>query len=131
MITGLFAGILGLMYFRFSIATIRARRSSKVSLGFGDDNQIQAVVSAHGNAAAYIPLFLILLYTYENSAHSFFYVTIGLGLAFCLGRWLHFKAMTAPKMDFKNRVRGMKLTLLPLVILSLANMYVSIRGLFF
>lgn len=128
MITGVFAGILGLMYFRFSLATINARKKNQVSLGTGSNDVMEKFYSAHNNANNYIPLFLILLFLYEKSAHSFFYITIVIGVLFCIGRLLHFKAITAEKMNFKNRVRGMKLTLLPILILSILNIGVFIYG---
>ena len=56
MITSLFAGFHGVLYFVMSLATIRARRSERVSLGHGDNPKVshlcEPLVEHHDSAAA-------------------------------------------------------------------------------
>ncbi len=117
----IYAGILGILLFKISLETIKARKTHRISLGTGDNAQIQAIVSAHSNFVAYTPLFLILLYSIERYKGYPSLLFHTLGCLFILGRLLHYKSFTKEKMDFKNRVRGMKLTLLPILILSFSN----------
>ena len=121
MLTGFFAGILGLMYFRFSLKTISARRSLKISVGTGGVEKMEKIYAAHNNANNYIPIFLILLFTFEKSALAFFYLSLFLGVIFSWGRWIHFHALISEEPRIKQRIRGMQMTLLPILILSVLN----------
>lgn len=122
MYTHLFAGLLTLLYLLISALTIRARRKNRVSLGYGKNNEIEAIVSAHSNFSSYTPLFLFLLYILELESKSNLLILI-LGSGFFLGRLLHFIAFTGPKMNFKLRTVGMILTLTPLAIQAVLLIY--------
>jgi len=67
MIVSFYAGLLALLYFKLSVDVIKARRLHKVSLGCGPNDEIAAVISAHANFAAYVPLLLLLLWMVETS----------------------------------------------------------------
>ncbi len=113
----LYASLLGFLYFYISLTVIKGRRSNKVSLGPGSDNEILHLTSAHNNFASYVPLFLIMLYILEvNGAYSV--LIHSLGVAFLAGRILHFLSMKNQEKTFEKRVLGMKLTLWPLIISS-------------
>lgn len=124
MITMLYAGILALIYFKLSLEVIKARRVHQVSLGYGPNNEIAQIVSAHGNFAAYIPLLLILAFLLEQSGAMPGYVIHILAGVFTLGRVLHFLAFAGDKMKFPFRILGMHMTLWPLVFLALLNIAV-------
>ncbi len=121
----LYGGVLGVLLFKISLDTIKARKKHQISLGTGDNAQIQAIVSAHSNFVGYSPIFLILLYSIERFQNYPSMLFHTLGCLFVLGRILHYKSFTQEKMDFKNRVRGMKLTLLPILILSFSNIVMA------
>ena len=127
MITSLYAGILALLFFKVSIDTISARRKNLISLGYGPKNEIIEVVSAHANFAAYVPFLLILVFFLEMTKAVPFWVLHLLAAAFTLGRLLHFMAFKADKMEFKKRILGMHLTLWPLVLLGLLNIYSFVK----
>ncbi len=91
MITSLYSGILGLLFFKISIDTIQARGKEKVSLGVGEKNQIMHIVQ-HISA-----------------------------LAFTFGRMLHYLSMKNKEVTFKKRKLGMQLTLFPLIAFSCIN----------
>lgn len=123
MITSFYAGILGILLTLISWETILVRRKLKISLGMGENNEIAHLVSAHSNFCSYTAIMLILLYFAETS-HDFHFLLIHLlGLMFTIGRFYHYFAFRSGKVKFKYRVRGMRLTLIPLVVLSLLNLY--------
>jgi len=128
MVTSLFAALLGILYFNISLTTIKGRRSQKVSLGSGENNEILHLVSAHSNFSSYVPIFLILFYLLEQTTLPSFILYI-LGGIFTLGRILHFISLKNKEKTFTKRVMGMRLTLMPLMICSLLNLFYYIKGL--
>ena len=124
MITCLYAGILAVLYFKLSLDVIRARKSHRISLGDGPNHEIAAVVSAHHNFASYSFFLLLLLALLEFSRLIPLMGLHVLAAAFTLGRVLHYIAFSSSKMNFKLRVIGMHLTLWPLLLLGLLNLYV-------
>lgn len=122
MVTSLYVGILGLLYFKISMDTIVARGREKVSLGPGAQNEILHLVSAHGNFASYTPIFLMMFFLLEiqNVSPVLLYI---LGSAFILGRMLHYLTMKDKERVFKKRKLAMQLTLWPLIALSVINIY--------
>ena len=128
MITSLYAGCLCLLYFKITLETISARKRNQVSLGYGTNSEIEAIVSAHANFNAYVPIFIILLFLLERSQTLPSLVINILGILFFVGRTLHFVAFRGSKMNFKMRVKGMHLTLWPMLGLALLNIFVFIKG---
>jgi uncharacterized membrane protein YecN with MAPEG domain len=128
MITFFYASILGVLFFLISIETINARRRNKISLGVGADREIESIVSAHDNFSSYTPILVILLYGLEASKEFPIYIVHIFGVLIFLGRILHFNAFRKVKMDFKSRVRGMKLTLWSLLIMSFLNVYAYLKS---
>ena len=126
MITSIYAGFLGLLFFKMSIDTIKARRKYQISTGFGPKGEIANVVSGHANFTAYAPLFLILLYLLEVSGLMPWWGLHALGAPFLLGRVLHSMAFSTPKMNFNRRVLGMHMTLWPLVLASSTLVAISV-----
>ena len=123
MITGLYAAILALLYARISLKVIGARRQNRISLGAGPQGEISAIVSAHANFAAYVPLLLLLTYFLEVGGRTSPYVLHVIAAAYTFGRILHYLAFRGPEMKFRLRVAGMQLTLWPLIVLALLNAY--------
>ncbi len=126
MITSLISGILGLLYLQLTFDVIKARLKHQISLGYGENNEIAPIVSAHSNFISYVPLFLILCFLFEQSALVHWGVILTTGLSFIIGRILHYIGFKNKKINFKLRRLGMVMTLLPLVIVSIGNI-----GIFF
>lgn len=121
MLVSFYAGLLGLLFFAMSLETIKARRKHLVSLGSGPNNEIAAIVSAHANFAAYVPILLLLVWFVSQRTIYPTWLLHMLCGAFTLGRLLHYVAFRGEKMKFRYRVWGMYLTLWPLIILSILN----------
>ena len=126
MITSLYASLLAVLFFRISIDTIKARRSQKISLGTGKNDEIASIVSAHHNFASFVPVLLFMTFLVEHSGRipdAAIHLVAG---AYTAGRYLHYLAFSGEKMNFKQRVLGMQMTLFPLLILAGMNFYIYI-----
>jgi uncharacterized membrane protein YecN with MAPEG domain len=123
MITSLYAGLLGILFFIISIQVIIGRRSHKISLGPGPNNEIGKLVSAHANFTSYAIFLIVLLGFLEYQELFPEWVIHTFGCLFTLGRILHFKAFASGKMNFPIRKFGMHLTLWPLLLLGILLVY--------
>lgn len=122
MITSLYAGLFGLLYIQITNNVISERRRHKVSVGYGKNNEISHIASAHANFSSFVPFALIMLYLIEQNLALPSIIIHILGFAVLLGRLLHYLAFKG-EMNFKLRIAGMILTIFPLIILSLLNIY--------
>ena len=89
MVTSLYAGLLGLLFFKLSLDTIAQRRKHQISIGMGPNNEIAEIVSAHANFVAYAVFLLLLCYLLEQAHTVSIYVLHLLAAAFTIGRLLH------------------------------------------
>lgn len=118
MITSIYASLAALLIVRLSLAVIKLRRKSRVSVGDGGNEQLQLAIRTHANAAEYIPITLLLLLTLELNGAPAILIHI-LGATLLIGRILH--AMGLPEKDFKKRVLGMQITIYLLIGLAILN----------
>lgn len=66
--TGLYAGLLALLYAGLSLRVVRLRMVLKQPLGDGGHPELQRAVRVHGHFAEYVPLALLLLLLLELAA---------------------------------------------------------------
>lgn len=114
-ITGLYAGIAGLLLLVLSIRIIRVRRARQLAIGDGGDEDLARRIRAHANFTEYAPLALVLLAIVEAAAYPA-WVVHGLGIALIAGRASHAWSMTAASIP--TRTVGMVLTFAVLVLAS-------------
>jgi len=69
-ITPLFAAIFGLMYVALSINVVRYRFGGRVSLGTGDNKNLERAIRAHGNFMEYVPFAILLMWFIETLSLS-------------------------------------------------------------
>ena len=119
--TAVFASILALMFIKLSLGVIALRRKNKVSLGAGGVDELDRAIRAHGNFAEYVPLGLFLIGALELNGAPLELVGL-LGLLLIAGRYFHAKGINEPPPNFKNRVRGMKITFAAVGLSALANL---------
>ena len=110
-VTALYAALLALWMLFLTFRVVGFRRSSRVSLGAGGDEQGERLIRAHGNATETIPIFLIMLGLAEGlgSSSGFLYAVGG---AFVIGRVLHGVHFQKIRKGFQLRFYGMLITLL-------------------
>ncbi len=124
-ITTLYAIIFTLFYIILSARTIRARQSTKVSLGDGAQPELLRKIRVHANFIEYVPLALILLLLAEFQAVSGS-VLHSAALVLLIGRICHLYGIdqVSPKPQF--RVAGMAGTFTAFGILVAALLWVSV-----
>ena len=123
--TGLYAGILSLIYIALSINVVRMRFKTKIKLGDGGNLELLSAIRAHGNFAEYVPfaLLLIAILNMQGMDHNWIH---GLGFMLIAGRITH--AYSISKDILKLRPIGMGLTFACIAIAGLLLMvrYVTV-----
>lgn len=123
MISALYAAMLALLLVWLALRVIKVRREKLVRLGDGGEFALQSAIRAHGNAAEYIPIALILLTLLELSGGPAILVHLG-GIAMLAGRILHAKGLLTDSLRF--RILGMQMTLFTLIGLAVANVIYAV-----
>lgn len=119
-ITGLYAGVLALIYMLLAINVMVKRYKFKVGIGDGKQRPLAKAIRIHGNFAEYIPFILVLMAIYElNGGTSV--VLHSCGIALSVGRILH--AIGISKSIGVNLYRqiGMLTSFVALVMLAVMN----------
>ena len=117
MITGLYAAIAAIILVYFSLRVVGIRRRDKVSVGTGGNAVLERAIRVHGNFVEYSAITLLLLAIAEMNnltgpvVHAF-------GIAFLIGRILHFIGFRTPEAPGMFRVVGMATTLTVLLLLA-------------
>jgi uncharacterized membrane protein YecN with MAPEG domain len=126
MVTGLCAGILGIVFLVLTGMVGMQRRKSNVVIGDGGDDQLIRAMRRQANFVETAPLALFLMFLCELNVSDIFgaapnYI-YGIGGALVVGRILHAVGMTNDKF-FKFRAAGMMLTILAILVSSIMLMY--------
>lgn len=120
LISGFYAGLLGLLFLALSFRVIGFRRSLKVSVGDGGEKALSKAMRVQGNCAEYASIGLILLIGAELQGAPDWAVH-GLGIALLLGRGLHAFGFGSTPQIVPARIWGMVLTLGMILVASLSN----------
>ncbi|EGG99116.1 glutathione S-transfersae-related protein [gamma proteobacterium IMCC2047] len=122
-VTTFYASLVTLLLVWLSINIIKSRQRFKITLGDGNNPRLKLAISAHANAAQYIPIALLLMLLLElNQAHSLLLHLFGLCLL--AGRLIHARGILAEHIP--TRVRGMQLTFFVLIGAAAANLILLI-----
>ena len=119
-VTGIVASILALLYVKLTFNVIGQRRQHKVGLGDGGHESLNRAIRAHGNLAEFAPIGLILIGCLEYNQTPYF-LTTPLAILFLAGRFLHPMGMKDATIAWSPRVKGMQLTLISIIGLSICN----------
>ena len=87
-VTGLYAGLLGLLVLVLMIRVIRLRWKFRVGIGDGNERALHKAIRAHGNAVEHIPIALVLLLVAELNRAPPTVLHLA-GGAFVIARLLH------------------------------------------
>ena len=119
MITAIYASILGLLWFMLTFWVILGRWKYGVSLGDGQEKDLNRRIRAHANFIETVPLALILLWFGESYVFSELLSHV-FGIGLLVGRVLHAVGMLIPKRTTNLlRQMGMALTITVLTSVSL------------
>ena len=117
MITGLYAGLCGLLLVVLYVRVSQRRLATKIGAGSGGDVVLEQRIRAHANFVENAPLALILLLLFERGGAEPIYVH-AFGASFVIARILHAEGLSKTFARSPGRFYGSVLTLL--VILGLA-----------
>lgn len=108
--TAMFAGPLGLLYLSLTWRVIGFRRSLKIGIGDGGNQELKRAIRAHANAGETIPIGLLLLALSEAGGAPW-WVVVTLGGMLLAGRVLHAVGLSRHAGTSPGRFVGMVLTL--------------------
>jgi uncharacterized membrane protein YecN with MAPEG domain len=116
-----YLSVSAILYIYLSFEVIKQRRVTSTAYGYGKDT-MAGHVGAHSNFASYTPLFLILLIIAEIQWALPFWAVHLIGVAFLIGRLLHFASLTKHEHQdppsFRFRVVGMGTTFTCMLLLA-------------
>lgn len=88
MIVTLYAGLSGILLLALSSRVVNARRTHKIGIGDGGNEELTRAIRVQANFTEYVPLTLLLIVLIEMNGNSAM-VIHGLGSALLISRVLH------------------------------------------
>ena len=110
----LYAAVLALIFVVLGLRTAGLRRSLRIAIGHGRNEEMLRAVRVHSNFAEYVPFGLLLIYFVEARAASPVLVHF-LGLCLVAGRISHAFGVSRLKEKYVFRIFGMVMTITVLV----------------
>lgn len=111
------AAVLLIIYLSFKV--INLRRARRISVGDGNNQDLEFARGAQSNAIEYIPIALLLLYALEFNGAANWIIHLS-GISLLVGRLIHAHGMLGKHM--KYRVLGMQITVFTLLGLCILNL---------
>jgi uncharacterized membrane protein YecN with MAPEG domain len=105
-----------IIYLSFEV--IKTRRKLQISVGDGNNEDLQTVQGAQSNAIEYLPIALLLLFYLEYNGASIWMIHL-IGMTLVTGRIVHARGLLRNNMSW--RVLGMQVTIYVLIGLCLLN----------
>lgn len=118
MITAIYASLCALLMIWLATRVINLRWEKRVKFGDGEQVDLKLAIRAHGNAAEYVPIALILLFLLEYNGLRPLFIHV-LGIAFVYGRYTHARALLSNSL--RERMKGMQYTLNLIIAMAVAN----------
>jgi len=117
MITGIYAGICGLLLGVLYVRISQRRLTTNIGVGSGGDAELEQRVRAHGNLVESAPFALVLLYLIEQTGLSSTYIHV-FGAAFVFARLAHAQGMSTTTGRSAGRFYGSLGTVILLFVMS-------------
>jgi hypothetical protein len=124
-VTLLYAGVNALILVALAMLTVRARVKTRTDIGTGESVAMTKAVRAHGNAAEYVPVAIILIGALELAGAPVALLH-GLGGALTIGRLLHAQGLYSSLGTTPGRFLGTVLTWLVYLIGGGACLYYAL-----
>ena len=119
MITGIYAGLCGVLLVGLYLRISQRRLSTKIGLGTGGDDELERRVRAHGNFIESVPMALVLLFLFEHGGAEAAYVH-AFGIALVVSRVAHAQGISKMSGRSRGRFYGSIGTVVVIAGLSLA-----------
>ncbi len=123
LITPLYAALAAVILIGLSLRVIGVRRSRRVAIGDGADEDLARRIRAQGNFIEYTPLVLVLILLLELGGAPAWQLH-ALGVALILGRIVHAWSLTAHSGN--GRLIGITLTFFVLAAGALGNLKAAV-----
>jgi uncharacterized membrane protein YecN with MAPEG domain len=121
-VTGLYLGLLALIYAVLALEVARLRRGNRVLFGDGENVRLRSAIRAHANFIEYVPIIALLVAMLEMSGSSIVRVHLLMG-ALLLARLLHPLGMYSKPGTWQfsaGRVGGIMITIGVLIAAALS-----------
>lgn len=93
MITGFYAGLLGLWLVFLIMSVVRLRWKYRVGLGDGGEQELARAVRVHGNFTETVPMILIIMGLMEYAQAAPVWALHGFGVVLVVSRVLHWRGL--------------------------------------
>lgn len=124
-ISGLYAGLLGILYVMLGGFVVAQRRRARVGIGTGSDTALERAVRVHGNFGENAPLFLLLLLVAELGGAAAWLLHT-LGTAFILARVGHAFGLGRSSGTSAGRFLGTLVTWVAIIVLAVTNVLLAL-----
>lgn len=129
MITGFYAGLLGLWLGFLILSVVRLRRKYRVGLGDGGEQELTRAIRVHGNFTETVPMVLLLMVLMEYALDLPAAALHVFGGALVLSRVLHWHGVGRSAGVTFGRAAGTVIVTLLLAAGALTLAYSFVRGL--
>lgn len=119
-ITALYIGLLALLFIVLTINIIRLRLKLKVGVGDGGQAELVKAIRIHGNFSEFIPLFLLLMLSYEINGGSAMVLHL-CGASVFVGRIFHALGLAKTIGTSLYRQLGVITIFISIVVLAVEN----------
>jgi len=126
-ITPVYAGLFALFFVFLSLRVVVLRRSARVSLGDGGNQDLARRARVHGNFIEYVPLTLILMALAELQDQPAWTLHL-IGASLAVGRLAHAYGVAKTPQIMRLRVLGMVLTFTALIAGAVVNLTAMLAG---
>lgn len=127
-ITAFYVSLLGICYLYLSFLVVGIRRKNQISLGDGGNEDLKRLTRAHGNFSEYVPITLIMIACFEANTGQAWAVH-SLACSLLIGRVLHAYGLSNHVGASWQRIVGMVLTFLAMLVAAIANLVLIHFGL--
>ena len=125
MITPIYTAILALLYVGLSVRTLLLRRSLKIGIGTGENENMLRAVRAHSNFAEYVPIALLLAFMIEVLKGNWLIINF-VCICLLIGRIIHSFGVSRINENYRFRVMGMAFTFTSICTSALILLYMAV-----
>jgi uncharacterized protein len=123
-IVPIYAALLAIGYLALAVGVIRLRKSRRISIGVGSDDDLERAVRVHSNFGEYVPFALLLLSMAEMQGASHIVLNI-LCILLLVGRGAH--AWGLSNKDLRFRTVGVVATFSVIAAVSLMLLRFAVK----
>jgi len=118
LITGLYAGILALLFIALCVNVIRKRLAFKIGIGDGGNHELSKAIRIHANFAEHVPFAIVLIALCDYAQYNP-YLIHAMGLTLLMGRVLHSYGLSKTSVRSSGRTFGVLMTYAVIIIAAL------------